>query len=58
MPNWMIFILTVAFVTTCKEGNPMFSMSGVLFIMVRTLEIGKCMSFDFGVFDLSLFGSF
>lgn len=32
-------------------------MSGVLFIIVRTLDMGKFKSFDFGVFDLSLFGS-
>lgn len=52
------YILTVALVTTCNEGNPMFSISGVLFMIVRTLDMGKCMSLDFGVFDLSLFGSF
>lgn len=50
--------LTVALVTMCNDGNPMFSMSGVLFMIVRTLDIGKCKSFDLGVFDLSLFGSF
>lgn len=44
--------------TTCNDGNPMFSISGVLFMMVRTLDMGKCMSLDLGVFDLSLFGSF
>lgn len=51
--------LTVAFVTTCNDGNPIFSMSGVLFIIVRTLDIGKCMSFDLEVFDLFIesFGS-
>lgn len=45
--------LTVALVTICNDGNPIFSISGILFIIVRTLDIGKYNCFNFGMINSS-----